>query len=56
MTFDNLTLQASEFAIEEAAYCPPEHGRPGNDKTKSDVYALGVLFLELLTGRKPFDR
>ncbi|KAI4310680.1 hypothetical protein MLD38_035639 [Melastoma candidum] len=55
LTSNTLKIKASEFAIEEAAYCPPEHGRPGNDSTKSDIYALGVLFLELLTGRKPFD-
>ncbi|OMO55196.1 hypothetical protein COLO4_36137 [Corchorus olitorius] len=46
---------ASEIAIRDAGYIAPEHGQSGSDSTKSDVFAFGVLLLELLTGRRPFD-
>ncbi|GFQ05449.1 protein strubbelig-receptor family 2 [Phtheirospermum japonicum] len=46
---------ASEMAIADSGYIAPEHVQPGNGNTKADVYAFGVLLLELLTGRKPFD-
>ncbi|GLT50194.1 hypothetical protein SLA2020_236990 [Shorea laevis] len=54
-TTNSIKLKASEFAIADVGYVAPEHGQPGSDNTKSDVYAYGVLLLELLTGRRPFD-
>jgi hypothetical protein len=37
-------------------YLPPEalDGRPGNTTTSGDVYGLGVLIWELMTGHPPF--
>lgn len=48
--------QASEIAITDTGYTSPDHGQRGICSTKSDVFAFGVLLLELLTRRKPFDR
>jgi len=36
--------------------CAPEVADSGHYTLKSDVYSFGVVMLELLTGRKPFDR
>ncbi|KAL5741806.1 hypothetical protein ACOSP7_028538 [Xanthoceras sorbifolium] len=55
LTSNSVKLKASEIAIGGTGYIAPENGEPGSDNTKSDVYAFGVLLLELLTKRKPVD-
>ena len=39
-----------------SGYGAPEVAMSGQYNIKSDVYSFGVVMLELLTGRKPFDR
>ncbi|XP_022137989.1 serine/threonine-protein kinase PBL27 [Momordica charantia] len=36
-------------------YCAPEYAMTGQLTLKSDVYGFGVVFLELITGRKAID-
>ncbi|XP_047063066.1 protein STRUBBELIG-RECEPTOR FAMILY 7-like isoform X2 [Lolium rigidum] len=49
----NQEFQESE---ENLGYRAPEVTMCGQYSLKSDVYSFGVVMLELLTGRKPFDR
>jgi serine/threonine-protein kinase len=36
-------------------YFSPEHARGGQTGEKSDIYSLGVVLYEMLTGRVPYD-
>lgn len=48
-------LTATNCTVGTASYMSPEQCKGQSDLThKSDLYSLGVLFYELVTGRKPF--
>ncbi|MCL2694073.1 MAG: protein kinase, partial [Oscillospiraceae bacterium] len=45
----------SEKAIGSVHYISPEQARGDETDEKSDIYSVGVMLFEMLTGRKPFD-
>src|SRR6516164_3044085 len=52
---DVTALTAANSTVGTAAYMSPEQCRGARDITyKSDLYSMGIVFYELLTGRKPF--
>lgn len=52
---DATALTAANSTVGTAAYMSPEQCRGVRDITaKSDLYSMGIMFYELLTGRKPF--
>jgi serine/threonine-protein kinase len=52
---DVTQLTSANCTVGTAAYMSPEQCKGERDLThKSDLYSLGVLFYELITGRKPF--
>ena len=46
---------ATDQAIGTVHYISPEQARGDVTDEKSDIYSVGVMFYEMLTGQKPFD-
>ena len=49
------TLTISGTTIGSVHYFSPEQARGGYTDAKSDIYSLGIVMYEMLTGRVPFD-
>lgn len=51
----NSTITAFGTTIGSVHYFSPEHARGGYTDAKSDLYSLGIVLYEMVTGRVPFD-
>jgi len=51
----NSTITAFGTTIGSVHYFSPEHARGGFTDAKSDIYSLGIVMYEMLTGKVPFD-
>ena len=51
----NSTITAFGTTIGSVHYFSPEQARGGYTDSKSDIYSLGIVMYEMLTGRVPFD-
>jgi serine/threonine protein kinase len=51
----DIELTSSEVAIGTPKYMSPEQGEAGYVDIRSDIYSLGLVFYEMLTGQPPFQ-
>ena len=52
---DKATRTMTDQAIGSVHYIAPEQARGDNTDGKTDIYSVGVMLYEMLTGRLPFD-
>ena len=51
---NTMTVESS-VVLGSVSYLSPEQVERGISDARSDIYSLGIVLFELLTGRKPFD-
>lgn len=55
VTEDTLTAKATKTVMGSVHYFSPEQARGGYVDEKSDIYSLGIVMYEMLTGKVPYD-
>ncbi|MBD1379999.1 Stk1 family PASTA domain-containing Ser/Thr kinase [Metabacillus arenae] len=55
MALSSTTITQTNSVLGSVHYLSPEQARGGLATKKSDIYAIGIVLFELLTGRLPFD-
>lgn len=54
MALNSTQLTQTNSVMGSVHYLPPEQASGKGSTTKSDIYSMGILFFELITGKLPF--
>ena len=54
MALNNTQLTQTNSVMGSVHYLPPEQASGKGSTVKSDIYSMGIMFFELLTGKLPF--